>query len=332
MYIDLKENGYDAVIERGCFERAEELLNLKRKVLIVTDDGVPQKHSKTLANKCDNATIVTILQGEKSKSFKNLEMLCSVMLEKGFHRNDCVIAVGGGVCGDLAGFSASVFMRGIDFYNIPTTLLSQIDSSVGGKTAVNLGAVKNIVGSFYQPKKVLIDPILLETLDKRQLSNGYAEAIKMGLTSDEKLFNMFYENKKDITKVISKSRDVKRKIVEKDEKESNLRKVLNFGHTIGHGIEANCNGSLYHGECVGIGMRYMCSDEVREKLDVALKNVNLPVMTDVDKELILKTAMHDKKASSGSVDVIYVENVGSFEIRKVSEKELKEALYNEKVK
>ncbi|MBO5454426.1 MAG: 3-dehydroquinate synthase [Clostridia bacterium] len=332
MYIDLKENGYEAVIERGCFEKAENLLNLKRKVLIVTDEGVPSKYSKALANKCDFATILTVPQGEKSKSFVFLEKLCSVMLEKGFHRKDCVVAVGGGVCGDLAGFAASVFMRGIDFYNIPTTLLSQIDSSVGGKTAVNLGTVKNIVGSFYQPKKVLIDPTLLETLDKRQLSNGYAEAIKMGLTSDEKLFNMFYENKIDIIEVITRSLDVKRKIVEQDEKESNLRKVLNFGHTLGHGIEANCDGELYHGECVGIGMRYMCSDSVREKLDVALKNVNLPITSDVEKDLILKAAMHDKKASSGSVDIIYVENPGSFEIRKISEKELKEVLYNEKVK
>ncbi len=326
MYIDLKENGYEAVIEKGCFEKADKLLNLKRKVLIVTDDGVPSKYSKSLGNKCDNATVVTIPQGEKSKSFENLEMLCSVMLEKGFDRHDCVVAVGGGVCGDLAGFCASVYMRGIDFYNIPTTLLSQIDSSVGGKTAVNLDSVKNIVGTFYQPKKVLIDPCLLETLDPRQLSNGYAEAIKMGLTSDEILFNMFYENKIDIMEVITRCLDVKRKIVEKDEKESSLRKVLNFGHTIGHGIEATTNGKFYHGECVGMGMRYVCSNAVREKLDVALKNVNLPLCTEFDKEEVIKTVMHDKKASKGSVDMVFVNTTAAFEIKQMTKDDIKKIL------
>ena len=326
MYIDLKENGYEAVIEKGCFEKADTLLNLKRKVLIVTDDGVPVKYSKTLANKCDNATVVTIPQGEKSKSFESLQMLCSIMLSKGFDRHDCVVAVGGGVCGDLAGFCASVYMRGIDFYNIPTTLLSQIDSSVGGKTAVNLDSVKNIVGTFYQPKKVLIDPYLLETLDKRQMSNGYAEAIKMGLTSDEKLFNMFYENRIDIIEVITRCLDVKRKIVEQDEKESNLRKVLNFGHTVGHGIEAISNGAFYHGECVGMGMRYVCSDDVRNKLDKALTNVNLPLKYDFDKEEVIKTIMHDKKASKGSIDMVFVNKAGSFEIKKMTKEEIRDIL------
>lgn len=326
MYIDLKENGYEAVIENGCFEKAEKLIDLKRKVLIVTDDGVPSKYSKALANKCDNATVVTIHQGEKSKSFENLQMLCSVMLSKGFDRHDCVAAVGGGVCGDLAGFCASVYMRGIDFYNIPTTLLSQIDSSVGGKTAVNLDSVKNIVGTFYQPKKVLIDPLLLGTLDKRQMSNGYAEAIKMGLTSDEELFNMFYENRIDIIEVITRCLDVKRKIVEQDEKESNLRKVLNFGHTIGHGIEAISEGNFYHGECVGMGMRYVCSDEVRQKLDKALQNVNLPLECEFDKEEIIQTVMHDKKATKGSVDMVFVNEAGSFEIKKMTKDDIKKIL------
>ena len=143
--------------------------------------------------------------------------------------------------GDLAGFAASAYMRGIDFYNIPTTLLSQIDSSIGGKTAINFGGVKNIVGAFYQPKKVLIDPDLLKTLPPRQISNGLAEAIKVGLTSDEKLFDIFENGEigSRLDEIIVRALTVKKNVVEQDEKEAGLRRILNFGHTVGHGIESS---------------------------------------------------------------------------------------------
>jgi 3-dehydroquinate synthase len=155
LHLDLKENGYDIVLERGALSRAGEVLNLDRKVLVVTDSGVPAQYAKTVAAQCKDAVIVTVPQGETSKCFATFEMLCKKLLEGGFTRTDCVIAVGGGVVGDLVGFVAASYMRGVDFYNIPTTLLSQVDSSVGGKVAVDLGNVKNTVGAFYQPKKVL---------------------------------------------------------------------------------------------------------------------------------------------------------------------------------
>ena len=191
IHMNLGQDSYDIVVERGVLTKANQHLNLNRRVLIVTDEGVPSEYAKTLAAQCRDSVICTIDQGESSKSLSVFEKLLHVMLDRDFSRKDCVVAVGGGVVGDLSGFAASAYMRGIDFYNIPTTLLSQIDSSIGGKTAINFGGVKNIVGAFYQPKKVLIDPDLLKTLPSRQIANGLAEAIKMSLTSDKELFELF---------------------------------------------------------------------------------------------------------------------------------------------
>ena len=174
--------GYEIFLERGILSKVSNLLNLNRRVLIVTDSGVPEVYAKTVAQQSKTAFIVTVPQGEKSKNFENYKMLLSEMVSKGFTRTDCVVAVGGGVVGDLAGFVAASFMRGVDFYNIPTTVLSQVDSSIGGKVAIDFDGYKNIVGAFYPPKAVVIDGDTLKTLDKRQISNGLAESVKMALT------------------------------------------------------------------------------------------------------------------------------------------------------
>ena len=169
--VTLAERNYDITLERGALKKAGEILDLKRKVLIVTDSEVPFEYLETVRRACKQSVTATVKSGEASKSLENFEKLCRLMLEEGFTRKDCVVALGGGVIGDLAGFAAACYMRGIDFYNIPTTLLSQVDSSVGGKTAIDLAGIKNIVGAFYQPKGVLIDPEVLQTLEdvyKRQ--------------------------------------------------------------------------------------------------------------------------------------------------------------------
>ena len=288
--VDLGQRGYDIVLERGALGRIGELLGLDRRVLVVTDSGVPKKYAEQVAAACKAPTVVTVDEGEGSKSFATLERLCKIMLEKGFTRTDCVVAVGGGVVGDLSGFAAASYMRGIDFYNIPTTVLSQVDSSIGGKVAINLDTVKNIVGAFYQPKKVVIDPEVLSTLPRRQIANGFAEAIKMGLTSDAALFDIFESGDPyaRIDEVIERSLKVKKSVVEQDERESGLRKILNFGHTVGHGIESEGElRGLYHGECVALGMLPMCSDEVRERLLGVLKRVGLPIELDLDVEKVL---------------------------------------------
>ena len=222
--MNLGENSYDIVVERGVLGRAGELLDLNRRVLVVTDSGIPAQYSKTLAEQCKSAVIVTLDEGESSKSLECFGRLLQTMLDAGFSRKDCVVAVGGGVVGDLSGFAAAAYMRGIDFYNLPTTLLSQIDSSIGGKTAINLGSVKNVVGAFYQPQKVLIDPELLKTLPKRQLSNGLAEAIKMSLTSDKELFELIEggDVNEVLDEIIVRSLMVKKSVVEADERESGI--------------------------------------------------------------------------------------------------------------
>ena len=283
--VGLGERAYDIVIERGCLAKASALCNLDRKVLVVTDSGVPLEYAHAVADQCAEAHLAIVAQGEQSKSLEVFGRLLQTMIEAQFTRGDCVVAVGGGIVGDLAGFVAASYMRGVDFYNIPTTVLAQVDSSIGGKTAINLGGYKNMVGAFYQPRKVLIDLDVLHTLPRRQIANGLAEAVKMALTSDAQLFGLFEEaaaaggftadagagatgaaNALDGTAddatnpnasnaasrtdavyaalephletIIERSLRVKKHVVEQDEREAGLRKILNFGHTIGHGVES----------------------------------------------------------------------------------------------
>jgi 3-dehydroquinate synthase len=321
IHMNLGKDSYDILVERGILARAHEHLNLNRRVLVVTDTGVPAEYAETVAALCKESVICTVETGEASKSLDGFGRLLSAMLEHSFSRKDCVVAVGGGVVGDLAGFAASAYMRGIDFYNIPTTLLSQIDSSIGGKTAINFGGVKNIVGAFYQPKGVLIDPDLLKTLPKRQISNGLAEAIKVALTSDEMLFDIF-ENRdvaSNLDEIIIRALTVKKNVVEQDEREAGLRKILNFGHTVGHGIESSEGMSeLYHGECVALGMIPMCGETVRPRLVEVLKKCNLYRTLQYNWEGITAAAFHDKKADGDTVTVTTVSEVGCFEMKTVT--------------
>lgn len=316
--LDLKENSYDIVVEKGVLEKAREYLDLDRRVLVVTDSGVPEIYAQTLADQCKMPVVRTVESGEASKSIETFSELLQIMLENGFSRKDCVVAVGGGVVGDLSGFVASAYMRGIDFYNIPTTLLSQIDSSVGGKTAINFGGIKNIVGAFYQPKKVLVDSELLKTLPKRQFSNGLAEAIKMALTSDKELFELIEskDTEENIDEIIIRSLDIKKSVVEQDEKESGIRKILNFGHTIGHGIESSVNmETLYHGECVALGLIPMCGETIRSRVINVLKKCNLYNLLDFDWNKINEVMFHDKKADGDTVSVTVVNEIGKCEIK-----------------
>ena len=317
---------YDIVINRCVLKGLKEFLNLDRKVLIVTDSGVPEVYGKTVLAQCGEGYIYTFSQGEESKNFDTYQAILSQLVSNGFTRSDCVVAVGGGVVGDMAGFAAATFMRGIDFYNIPTTVLSQVDSSIGGKVAIDFCGVKNIVGAFYPPKAVIIDPETLNTLPKRQIANGLAESLKMAATFDSELFEHFEKNTLDIDYIIERSLKIKRQVVEADEKEQGIRKVLNFGHTIGHAIESANLGRLYHGECVALGMLYFCSEEVKARLEKVLGQLNLPTKCEIDADEIIEIISHDKKKSGDKVSVIWVEKIGSFEIRKMTLSELKEVI------
>lgn len=324
--VDLKHTNYNIYIERGVLKKAGKLINLDRKVLIVTDEGVPEEYAETLAAQCKTAVTVTVSQGEDSKSIKVYEMLLMKMLENGFTRKDAVVAVGGGVCGDLAGFVAASFMRGVDFYNIPTTVLSQVDSSIGGKVAVNLGGIKNIVGAFYQPKAVLVDPDTLKTLPDRQISAGLAEAVKMAVNFDRELFERIetQENPMDIIdEIIEGSLLIKKRVVEADEKESGLRKVLNFGHTVGHAIESVAKGELYHGECVALGMLAVCEGEVKDRVENVLESLKLPTGFKADRDALSEAVSHDKKAGADTTTVIICDEIGTFKMQEETTEEIK---------
>ncbi len=319
------QGGYDIVLKQGALSETGSLLDMNRKALIVTDSGVPAEYARTVASQCESPYLITIPQGEASKCFDTLQMLLSAMLEASFTRSDCVIAVGGGVVGDLSGFAAACYMRGIDFYNIPTTLLSQVDSSIGGKTAVDFGGVKNSVGAFHQPKKVIIDPNVLSTLDLRQLHAGLAEAIKMAATSDRELFELIEKSENlsaDLAEIIRRSLMIKADVVEKDPEEKGLRRVLNFGHTVGHAIESLGGGKLLHGECVAAGMLPMCSDSVRNRLTAVLEKYSLPVKIEASDGDLAEYISHDKKMQTGCVNAVLVDEIGSFRFCKMSPEEI----------
>ena len=247
------------------------------------------------------------------------------MLRLGMTRGDCVAAVGGGMAGDLAGFAAATYMRGVDFYNIPTTLLSQVDSSIGGKTAIDMDGVKNIVGAFHQPRAVLIDPDTLRTLPPRQISAGLAESVKMALTSDADLLDRI-ERSADLTaglpEIIARSLTIKKNVVEQDPHEHGLRRVLNFGHTVGHAIESSAGGRLLHGECVALGMLPMCAPALRPRLIRVLRKCGLPTEIETTREALLPYLRHDKKGQGAAVTAVEVDEPGSFRFTTMTPEEI----------
>ena len=326
-YNELK---YDVIIEQNCLDKTDLYLNLNRKVLVVTDSLVPIEYANKVITKSKHGFLYVIESGEKSKCFDNYAKIINYLIENEFSRTDCIVAVGGGVVGDLAGFVASTYMRGIDFYNIPTTLLSQVDSSIGGKTAIDFNGVKNVVGAFYPPKMVLIDSNTLKTLDSRQLHSGLVEAIKMGLTSNCCLFELI-ENSKDLyfdlEKIIVEALKIKKEVVEIDPKEQNLRKILNFGHTIGHAIESNGKfNELLHGEAVGIGMLYFSSNNVKERLINVLNKYNLPTSVDLTKEELMKFIKLDKKRKGEHITIVKVNEPGSYVLENIKIEQLENIL------
>ena len=319
-------------LERGALQKAASLLDLDRRVFLVTDDGVQGAYAAALAAQCREATVHVVPQGEASKSPETLTALLEAMLRAGLTRGDCVIALGGGVVGDLAGLAAALYMRGIDWYNVPSTLLAMVDSSVGGKTAVDLGGVKNAAGAFWQPKAVLIDPDVLATLPSRHLANGLAEAVKMALTHDAALFARFEDpaGYGPIEDVIAACLRIKSAVVAADEREAGLRRVLNFGHTLGHGLEAAAGGRLLHGEAVALGMLPMCAPAVRDRLLPVLDRLGLPtyVNFDLDIDKALEAIAHDKKSTGDGIEIVTVPRIGEFQFQRVSLRDLTPLLYS----
>ena len=321
LHVSLGAASYDVVLRCGCLAEAGRLLDLDRRVLIVTDEGVPARYAEAVAAQCAAPLVVTVPEGERCKTADTLERLLAGMLRAGFTRGDCVCAVGGGAVGDLAGLAAALYMRGVDFYNFPTTLLSQADSCVGGKTGIDLAGVKNAAGVIRQPKKVLIDADTLTTLPWKQLACGLAEALKAGLIGDASLLallELLLESEMSVRsfeQVAAAALKVKIRIVEQDVSEHGARRALNFGHTIGHAIESVTG--LPHGECVALGMLPMVPPALRARLERINVRMGLPTAVQADPEAVYAALLHDKKMEDGRVMAVFVETPGQYTVRAV---------------
>ncbi len=326
--VRLKNAAYDVTM--GEISLAGEVFDLDRRVLIVTDDGVPEAPVQAVAAACCKAEIFRFPQGEKSKNLTMYGGVLSAALAAGLTRKDALVAVGGGVVGDLTGFAAATYLRGVDFYNIPMTLLSQVDSSVGGKTGVDFDGVKNAVGAFWQPRGVLIDPGVLATLSRRQFRAGLAEIVKIAATCDAALFETLEhlqlpwgadalgdapvggELPAALPEIIARAVELKRDVVEQDPTEASLRRVLNFGHTLGHAVESAAGGTLLHGECVAIGMLPFAGGAAKERLRALLTRFGLPVEVPYGAAALLPYLTHDKKSQGKEIVTVEVSDIGQY--------------------
>ena len=318
----------DVVIGKGLINDLAKYINLDRKVLIISDSGIPKECIKAVSKQCKECYVRNFPKGEANKNIDNFELLLFALTDKQFTRNDLIIALGGGVTTDLAGFVASSYMRGIEFVNIPTTLLAQVDASIGGKVGVDFNNYKNIVGHFYKPSKVIIDVDTLKTLDDRLFLEGISEIIKMAITLD-KDFYLYLESldleglKKNIEYIVSKSVQLKSHVVALDEKETGLRRVLNFGHTVGHAIESLSKGKLLHGEAISIGMTYMVEEPLRTRLINLLKKFGLPTTSKYKaNELIGYIEMDKKKVDTDKIIIVTCPDIGKYELKEITLLEL----------
>lgn len=325
--IKSKQHDYDVIVYEFLEELLLKNLNSDEKYFVIIDNKISSKYSETILKAAPKAIIYPIEGGETAKTIQSYEVLTSKLLELGFSKKDTLVAFGGGSITDLTGYIASTYKRGINFINVPTTTLSMIDASVGGKNALNVNNIKNALGTIYPPSKVLIGLDVLDTLDKRNFNNGLFEAIKMGAILDEELFNSFVDGsyKNDLEKVITKSILLKKQIVEEDEEEKSIRKMLNFGHTIGHAIELE--NSLLHGEAIANGMLVVSyKKSFYNSLKTAINNLNCPIV----KLKNIENIINDKKASNGKVDLIELESIGKAVI-KTTKFETIERMVNEYV-
>ena len=348
LQVGLGERSYPIIIQAGYLDKIGDDLAGKmigRKYAIIADDRVAELYGEQLMQSLKTSgldvKLFTFLHGESSKTLTTIGALASKLASSGFDRNDAIIALGGGVTGDLAGFLASSYMRGIPFVQIPTTLLAQVDSSVGGKTGVDIPEGKNLVGAFYQPRAVYIDIDVLKTLPEKELLGGLGEVIKYGVIRDSNFFDFLATercailglDKTVIEKLVHICCKIKAEVVSEDEREGGVRRILNFGHTIGHAVEAASNFSLIHGFAVSIGMvaasklavlaGLLDEKECAEIIKI-LKQYKMPIEIpkELDRQVIKKYLLTDKKAIGGRVIYVLPTRIGSTYISDSIEEEL----------
>lgn len=339
--VALNERSYDIIIGKNSIEHLHKFLseNNYSKIFIITDENVANLHLSKLQSILPNAETIITKAGETTKSFSSLEKIAEEILSKGVDRKSLIVAFGGGVIGDLAGFIASILLRGIDFIQIPTTLLASVDSSVGGKTAINSASGKNLIGSFYQPKLVICDLEFLKTLPKREMLSGYAEVVKYGFIFDEKFFefleknhNKIFSDEEVLKKIITRSCEIKAEIVGRDERESGERALLNFGHTFGHIFETETGYSneILHGEAVALGMAMAAkmsqnfgfiSPQEFARVTSHLENCGFVInpkniRKTWDVENLIRHLYKDKKNENQNLTFIVLKKIGAAEVKK----------------
>lgn len=342
--VNLPGREYKILIERKILEDAgSHIRKVVRgtRLMVVTDEHVDDRYGATLLQSLEengfDVRFITVAPGEESKSMKTLEAVCEELMDFGLTRTDAVVALGGGVIGDLAGFAAATALRGVDFIQIPTTLLAQVDSSVGGKVAVNLMAGKNLLGAIHQPKLVLIDPDCLDSLPDRVYADGMAEVIKCGAIMDRELFSRLEgyagreEFMEDVEAVIMACCGIKLKLVEQDEHDNGVRMLLNFGHTLGHAYEKACGyGKFTHGEAVAAGMCRITAFSEKEgltqkgtleRLRSLVEKYGLPSRIDAGKADYEQALSMDKKGQGEKLRIVLLEEIGKSFLHQTMKKE-----------
>ncbi len=327
---------YDILIGKGILSEAAELIKARcpdvNTIAVVTDNIVNELYGEKLVCTLNQAGYKTVKfvfpNGEQSKNTDTLVKILNFLGESSLTRSDAVLALGGGVVGDIAGFAASVFLRGIKFIQIPTTLLAMVDSSVGGKTAVDLPSGKNLAGTFWQPDVVICDSDTLKTLEDKIFSDGAAEMIKYGVISDKELFELVANDgiKNNIETVIKRCVEIKADVVANDERDTGLRQILNFGHTIGHAIEKCSNYTIAHGSAVAIGMMIISKgayktgltrNDIGTELEEVLKKYALPVSCDFSAAELYQVTLSDKKRSGDKTTLVLSDDIGSCKLEKL---------------
>lgn len=324
-------NSYNILVGENLLSKLPTLINLKKysSLFLITDEGVEKHWADKINSIFPNHKKIILKSGEQVKDIATVQKIWQKLFENKSDRKTLIVNIGGGVIGDIGGFAASTFMRGVDFLQIPTTLTAQVDSSIGGKTGINFAGVKNLIGTFTQPVAVICDIDFLSTLPNREFISGFAEVIKHGLIADEKYFHLVTSKKpqnlssKELISIVTQSIKIKAKIVENDEKETGLRKLLNFGHTIGHAIESlsqQTNNPLLHGEAISIGMSMegqiskllgLLSEKDYQALQQSLLNAGLPTeMPKLAINKIMEKIQADKKTEKGEVNWTLLQSIG----------------------
>lgn len=334
---------YDILIEKGILNNCGDFIKnvtMAKTAAVITDDNVEKLYFERVKNSLVKSGFKVVkfvfTHGEENKNLQTIVQILSFLARNELTRSDIIIALGGGIVGDVAGFAASAYLRGIDFIQIPTTLLACVDSSVGGKTGVNLPEGKNLAGAFHQPIRVLIDPDCFKTLSDEIYADGISESIKYAIITDLNLFEIFEnENASDrIEEIIKTCLNIKADIVSRDEFDTGERQKLNLGHTVGHAIEKCSNFEISHGHAVAIGTVIACRaafklglcENIENRVAECFKKYKLPVSTEFKIDDLITAMLRDKKRSGDFINLILPTEIGNVIIKKVSVKELKNIL------